>query len=59
MGQLAMWLCGAGLVIMLVCVVAVLSANVLASRDDRILDRTKTFKRLFSESRPKDDDRKD
>ena len=54
-----MWLCGAGLVIMFVCVVAVLSANIVASRDDEILDKTKTFKALFSESRPKDDDRKD
>lgn len=54
-----MWLCGAGLVIMFVCVVAVLSANVLASRDDRILDKTRTFEMLFRKSRPKDDDRKD
>lgn len=54
-----MWLCGAGLVIMFVCVVAVLSANIVACRDDEILDRTKTFRGLFSESRPKDDDRKD
>ncbi len=56
MGQLAIWFCGAGLLIMLVCFVAVLSANMLASRDDKILDRTKLFKELFSESRTKEDD---
>lgn len=55
MGQLAIWFCGAGLLIMLVCVVAVLSANKVASRDDKILDWTKTFKNLFSESRTDDD----
>ena len=56
MGALTLWLCGAGLLLMLVAVAAVLSANIVASRDDKILDRTKTFKSLFRESRTEKDD---
>ena len=55
MELLALWLCGAGLLLILVSVTAVVSANIAASRDDKILEKTKLSNKLFSESRTKDD----
>lgn len=54
MESLALWLCGAGLLLILVSVAAVVSANIAASRDDKLLAMTKLFKQIFSESRPKE-----
>lgn len=42
MQWIALWLCGAGLLIVLVAVAAVVSANIVASRDDELLDSTMT-----------------
>lgn len=58
MESLALWLCGAGLLLILVSVAAVASANIVAWRDDKLLAMTKLFKQIFSESRPKDGDKK-
>lgn len=55
MGALTLWLCGAVLLIWLVIVLAVWSAARTAGRDDDLLDRTKTFRQVFRESRPKED----
>lgn len=48
MESLALWLCGAGLLLILVSVVAVVSANTVASRDDKTLDKTQIDKDKFS-----------
>lgn len=56
MESLALWLLGAGLLLVLVSIVAVVSANMAASRDDKILDRTKTFGQVFRKSGTKNGD---
>lgn len=54
-----MWLCGAAMLVWLVIVLAIWSAARTAGRDDELLDRTKTFFMMFSESRPDKEKRND